>query len=401
MRPRTFREGSVGLLILLGLGVFGALILWIRGLNLGSRSYQFTVNFDTVAGMLPGAPVRYRGVTVGRIISVRPSTNAAEVRVEINSAAFVMPRDVTIEANQVGLVGETSIDIVPQIELSEEAIAMNPLSADCDPDVIICDESTLTGRVGVSYDTLIRTTAQLAERIDDPELFAEIRQLVSNTADAAEEVAILSDQATQLAESVEDNLGNLSESAIATTAAVEETATQIGMTATQINTLLENNQTTLTSTLDNLNQASFEVQRVLSALSPVMEDGELIQNLEILAENAAQTSENLREISDLATDDEYLLRIQQTLDSAYETFDNIRKITADLDELTGDPQFRRNIRELVNGLSDLVSSTEQLQQQAQIAWTLHGAIASSAPPSPSPSPNSTPSSLPEEQVPDE
>jgi phospholipid/cholesterol/gamma-HCH transport system substrate-binding protein len=41
-----------------------------------------------------------------------------------------------------------------------------------------------------------------------------------------------------------------------------------------------------------------------------------------------------------------------------------------LDELTGDPNFRQNLRQLVNGLSGLVSSTQQMQQQVQVANTI-------------------------------
>jgi phospholipid/cholesterol/gamma-HCH transport system substrate-binding protein len=47
-----------------------------------------------------------------------------------------------------------------------------------------------------------------------------------------------------------------------------------------------------------------------------------------------------------------------------------KKITSDLDELTGDPAFRQNLLRLVNGLSGLVSSTKQVQQQVQVATTL-------------------------------
>jgi len=61
--------------------------------------------------------------------------------------------------------------------------------------------------------------------------------------------------------------------------------------------------------------------------------------------------------------------LQQTLDSARVTFQNAQKITSDLDELTGDPAFRENIRQLINGLSGLVSSTQQLQQQVEVAET--------------------------------
>jgi phospholipid/cholesterol/gamma-HCH transport system substrate-binding protein len=41
-----------------------------------------------------------------------------------------------------------------------------------------------------------------------------------------------------------------------------------------------------------------------------------------------------------------------------------------MDELTGDPAFRLNLRNLVNNLSGLVSSSQQLQQQAQLAQIL-------------------------------
>jgi phospholipid/cholesterol/gamma-HCH transport system substrate-binding protein len=62
--------------------------------------------------------------------------------------------------------------------------------------------------------------------------------------------------------------------------------------------------------------------------------------------------------------------IQQTLDSARSTFQNVQKITSDLDDLTGDPEFRENIRRLVNGLSGLVSSTQELQDRVETAETL-------------------------------
>uniref|UniRef100_A0ACD5H2C3 Uncharacterized protein n=1 Tax=Desertifilum tharense IPPAS B-1220 TaxID=1781255 RepID=A0ACD5H2C3_9CYAN len=45
-----------------------------------------------------------------------------------------------------------------------------------------------------------------------------------------------------------------------------------------------------------------------------------------------------------------IVMLQQTLDSARATFQNAQKITADLDEVTGDPAFRDNLRNLVNGL---------------------------------------------------
>lgn len=98
--------------------------------------------------------------------------------------------------------------------------------------------------------------------------------------------------------------------------------------------------------------------------------GELIQNLETLSANAAQASANLRDVSNALNNPTNLLVLQQTLDSARVTFQNTQKITSDLDELTGDPALRDNLRQLINGLSGLVSSTQQLEQQVQVAQTL-------------------------------
>ncbi len=72
MRSRTFREGSVGLLIILGLGVFGVIVLWLNRFTGAHNSYKAIVEFADAGGMQKGAPVRYRGVKVGTIYAIRP-----------------------------------------------------------------------------------------------------------------------------------------------------------------------------------------------------------------------------------------------------------------------------------------------------------------------------------------
>lgn len=148
------------------------------------------------------------------------------------------------------------------------------------------------------------------------------------------------------------------------------TAGQVGSLATNINNLVTNNQASLVGTLDNLSKTSAELRTVVSNLNPAINriaQGELIKNLETLSANAAQTSANLRDLTGTLNNPFTLLVLQQTLDSARVTFQNAQKITSDLDDLTGDPAFRNNLRNLINGLSDLVSSTNQLEQQIEVA----------------------------------
>jgi len=125
--------------------------------------------------------------------------------------------------------------------------------------------------------------------------------------------------------------------------------------------------------LNNITQPSNELRVTVSSLSPAVNQltqGELLKNLESLSANAAQASANLRNASQALTDPQNLVLMQQTLDSARVTFENTQKITSDLDELTGDPAFRQNLLQLVNGLSSLVSSTGQMQQQVKVAASL-------------------------------
>jgi phospholipid/cholesterol/gamma-HCH transport system substrate-binding protein len=385
IRARTIREGSVGLLILLGLALFGGLVIWLRGLAPGTRSFKATVEFANIAGMQEGAPVRYRGVTVGRIIAIKPGPNGVEVDIEISPADLVIPRDVIVEANQSGLIGETYIEITPKevLQAPTKTVA-KPLDSACDPKLIVCDQARLQGDIGVSPDQLIRYSIRFSELYSDPKFFAKIDRVVQNSAEATAGVSKLTQEFSQLTRAVRQEVGTFSNTARSATQA----ANQVGLTASQVNSLLAANRVTLVSTLENLNATSAQLRANVSQLSPILnrvEQGELLRNLEILSANAAQASTNLRDVSVALNSPTNLTVLQETLDSARATFQNAQKITADLDELTGDPAFRDNLKNLVNGLSGLVSSTQQLHQQAQLAQVLSQPVTSTTTPQPLPS----------------
>ena len=59
MRSRTLREGSVGLLIIFGILVFGGLALWIKGIKFGDKSYKIIADFPDINGIQLGDGVRY------------------------------------------------------------------------------------------------------------------------------------------------------------------------------------------------------------------------------------------------------------------------------------------------------------------------------------------------------
>ena len=82
-----------------------------------------------------------------------------------------IPKDIIIEANQSGLIGETTIDIVPQSELQQTDKSVSPISPDCNQELIVCENDRLKGKMGVSLDTVLRSTAKFTELYTDPEFF--------------------------------------------------------------------------------------------------------------------------------------------------------------------------------------------------------------------------------------
>ena len=369
MRSRMVREGSVGLLILGGLGLFGGLILWLRGLNPGNRSFSVTVDFATTGGVQPGSAVRYRGVTIGRINRISPDPNGVAVQIDIAPADLIIPRDSEVTVNQSGLLGETLLDIVPRKPLPDGAVAAKPLDRDCNKELILCEGSRINGTLGVSTDELVRASIKFANVYSDPQFIGNINSLTKNSSDAAAQITILSKEVTGLVKSARQEVGTFS----GTAKSISNAADQFGLTIAQVNSLVSANRATLVSTLDNLNQTSGQLRVTVAKLSPTLDriqQGQLIQNLETLSANAAQASTNLRDVSVSLNNPSNLTVLQQTLDSARATFQNAQKITADLDELTGDPQLRNDLRNLIKGLSGLTSSTQQLQQQAQVSQVL-------------------------------
>lgn len=384
MRARAIREGSVGLLILVGIGLFGGLVLWLRGLTPGGQNYSLTVSFENTSGMQIGAAVRYRGVRVGRVVDIKAGSNEIDVLVEITQPDLRIPKDVIIEANQSGFIGETTIDITPRNALTETEQALSPLTADCDSSTIVCAGDRLEGMVGVSYESLLRSTETLADTLSDPVLVGDLKTTLKNAALFTERATVLTDELTTLTLAAQEEVAPLSDSvqnaANSTAGAADsaaEAARTIQLTAADAQSLIAANQFNITNTLGNLNQGSDRLVFIMDTLATEIQDSEFLANLETLSANAAEASFSLQaaatdiqQITGSVNQPENLLLIQQTLESARDVFQSAQKILSDVDELTGDPEIRNRIRDLINGLGELVSSTQLLEQQVELANTL-------------------------------
>jgi phospholipid/cholesterol/gamma-HCH transport system substrate-binding protein len=403
---RTWREGSVGLLLLLGLGAFGVILLWLNRINPGQKSYTAIIEFANAGGMQKGSAVRFRGVKVGTITNVTTKANAVDVEIQINSSDLLIPSNSVIEANQSGLISENIIDITPKGYLTGD-IAAKPLDKECNPNLIICNGSRLKGEIGISVDELVRQSAAFAAQYSNQKFYNNINRTLETSASAATNIAALTKDLQSLSKSFQGQIGTFADTAVTLqrstnqlTATSTKTADQLGSTAkefsntakdfsttakqagsllTNLDNLVTTNRSSLVGALNSMTQTSDELRQTVTSLSPAISrltQGELLNNLETLSANAAEASTNFKNASESLNDPKNIVLLQQTLDAARLTFENTQKITSDLDELTGDPSFRQNMLRLVNGLSKLVSSSKNIQEQTKVAVTLDSLKAS-------------------------
>lgn len=357
MQSKALRDGGLGLLILAGVVMVGGIVVWLRGIRTGD-AFTFTVKFADASGLDVGSVVRYRGVQVGRIQSLKAESTNVNVIVAIDNPNLAIPRQaVVVETNQSSFLSTTTIDIRPQAGLIASTAGTNPLAKDCNSKLIICQGNTVDGSTGVNFTQMLRETSQAIRKINDDQLVSNLNTTLKTANDALGSFQKLSDTATDLVGKANAPLQQFS----GTANAISQAAGEISKAASTADSIFVTNREKLASTLDSISGAAKEAQALLEGTKPLLDNGKFVTNLQKLSENAATASENLRSLSTEVNNPATIAALREMLDSARATFANTQKITADLDELTGDPKFRSNLRSLVNGLSGLVSSNSGLE----------------------------------------
>ncbi|HET9896776.1 MAG TPA: MlaD family protein [Streptosporangiaceae bacterium] len=86
------------------------------GRFIGARgSYTVTVRLADAGGVFPDADVTYRGVSVGRVASVRLTASGVRVSLNISDSAPPIPASVTAQVADLSPVGEQYVDLRPHV----------------------------------------------------------------------------------------------------------------------------------------------------------------------------------------------------------------------------------------------------------------------------------------------
>ena len=301
MRARTLKEGSVGLLVIFGILLFGGLTLWIKGFAIGKKTYKVVVDFPDVNGVKVGDGVRYRGLQVGRVENIQPGTNGVDVVLEIDSTEFLIPKDADFKAKSSGLIGDTFVAIIPQSPLPTEAANMSPVSSDCDSEQIVCDKARLQGEKGITLDDLLPYTYRFSRSYGEPEFVERVSTTFENAGVAASEVADLTRNTTALVNDLQQEVEATSQELVSTAEAFKTTAEQVNKLTNNVDRLIAQNESNLTTTLASISTTSDRLQTLVAKIDKTVDTADteqLASNLNELTANALVASNNLKNITE-------------------------------------------------------------------------------------------------------
>ena len=372
-------EGTLGLMIIGGVGLFIGLIAWVQGIGLGKQSYTISVEFADIKGMADGAPLRYRGVEIGKAIAIHPGSKSVLVDIQVTETDLRIPGDSIIEVQSAALLGEKYMDVIMQAELPEDPTLPSPVDPGCNPELIVCDGSKLQGRALPDLADLIRTSYQLSELFTDPLLLATLGQLGESVLTSTSSFSGLGKNVSTLTTSLNGQVGTLGKALTSVGSAADKVGTTAGELQTTVITareILETNRTVIALTMSNFGTASDDLLTLMDNLNPIVSqvnEGELLGNLQVLSENLRKASAKLLAATNAMSDPSNVQMLQETLDSARVTFQNAQKITTDLEELSGDEKLRNDLRRLLGGLGGLFSRADNLERQVQATQNIMNA----------------------------
>jgi virulence factor Mce-like protein len=115
METRTPTVATVLVIVLFALSCFGATLFVWRSFGgpspLSPQGYRFHVSFDQAATLTPNADVRVAGVTVGKVVRVRPLGLRTDAVIELERAYAPINRDARAILRSKTLLGETFVEL--------------------------------------------------------------------------------------------------------------------------------------------------------------------------------------------------------------------------------------------------------------------------------------------------
>lgn len=231
---------------------------YLKGINLFEKTRTFKVVYSKVDGLATSNPVTLNGYTIGKVQKINfNATNTKELIVDIvieNDVQF--SKSSKAELYETGLIGGKAIAIIPDYE-----------------------NTTMANSGDYLIGTVKPGLTDLVNQIM-PQIQLQLEEVMQSAKIVLSNINTLFDEETkQSLKSSIDQFSNLTNS--------------LSETSQNINTLIKDNSSSLTSTIDNLNKTSVKMNDISTSISEV--------NLNLILTNLDSTVSNLNNLTNQIT----------------------------------------------------------------------------------------------------
>lgn len=169
MKPNQNIETTVGIFLLIGIGIICSLILFFGEVkDIFVPTYSLTVEFPNASGLLKGSDVFLSGAHIGKVTTDPtpiPDTEMVKVNLKIDSKVHIRT-DAKYVIGSSGLLGDMFVEVKPY-EYALETPETDKKPYVKDGDVIIGVKSVGLDDLATSAQPLIKRANDIAEQLDD------------------------------------------------------------------------------------------------------------------------------------------------------------------------------------------------------------------------------------------
>ncbi len=174
---RSFRDAIVGFSLLGGVVIFSGLTLWLKGIQVNSKTWLVNTKFSNAAGLAVGTPVTFRGIQVGNVKEINFTPEDVQATIRINKDNLILFKPITAKVETSSLLGgDSSISII-STGVPINNISYLPKEKNCPNKIILCDGDTIKGG---GINNISQLTGELNRFLNEAERMQVLNKMVSS-----------------------------------------------------------------------------------------------------------------------------------------------------------------------------------------------------------------------------
>lgn len=184
---KTKMELKLGIFVFIGLVIFVVAILSVGGIRTWASGYKVNFIFSFINGVKKGAPVRFAGLDVGQVQTIKFYYDDKEVKTKIRITCWVdkdvkIPMDSVVWVNTLGLLGEKYVEIMPGVDYNKCLLANGELAGE-DPiamNDVLKSAKSVVDNLDTGVNRVLNKEGSAGKILFDDKLYNDLDGLVTD-----------------------------------------------------------------------------------------------------------------------------------------------------------------------------------------------------------------------------